>query len=792
MSVFPRNVFTALPAWVLLVLCAGCPGTELECKPGYHVEGGACVPDVTTPPPPPPNPCEPNPCTAPNKTVCSVSSGQAVCACNSGYFPVGDTCEQDPPPDCARRHSQGDAFEPDECPSLARPVDTLSAWESHTISAPSDEDWFRLSATSGNIYEVVAIGGSELRLRVDLYGADGTTVLASETGSELEMGLAYKARTTGNLFARIVSANRSTVGPYEVSFNHLGTDDLADEPAQATTVMTPAQTPGSGMLQFNGDVDVVRMKLEGSGRTYRIEASWAATPTTALLRLELLGTDGTAVLASSESATTASFIYRVATAGEYFLRLSERTGKRRESYSYTLTDLGIDADANTPAQATPATPSTTPTSSTLDYPGDLDVFSFQAQAGHIYQFTCDATVPSMPAHFTCDVAFVDAQGSVLKRGSTTLAGTQAVAAEFDTASTVYVRITTTGAFTDGGYKWLLTDLGVDDYGDILATATPVTVPTDTQTDGKFEITEDVDMLSFQAQAGHIYEFTCAPTNVTCNASILDATGSAVRSSSSTTTSSAVVQYKLGTTGTYYVRLLPVSPKNITTTYKWTLKDLGVDDHGDTLPTATAVTPSTTPTAGKVDFPGDEDWFSFQAQATQTLTFTCDAASNFNCNLYLMNAGGSLLTSDATSAQNAQITYRFTSAGTYYMRLASGDNKASPYTWQLIDQGLDDHGDTDTNGTALVLGAATSGKLQVPTDVDYFTVSLAANTTYTATLSPSNGVMFTVYGTNKASVLASGTGTKSFNSGTAAGTFYVKVAYQSQQATVTPYTITVAK
>ena len=579
---------TTLPAWVLVVLCAGCPGTELDCKPGYHAEGAACEPDVPPPPPPPPNPCEPNPCTAPNKTVCSVSGGQAVCACVAGYFPDGDGCKQDPPPDCARRHDLGDSFEPDECPSLARPVEPAGTWESHTLSAPSDEDWFRLSATSGNIYAVSAIGDGELRLRVDLYGADGTTVLASETGSAQNMSLAYKARTTGNLLARVVSANRSTVGPYEVAFNPLGTDDLADEPAQATEVMTPEQTPGSGYLQFHGDVDVVRMKLEGGGRTYRFEASWASSEV-AVLRLELLGTNGTAVLASSESATTPRFIHRVTTAGDYFLRLSERTGKLRAGYSYKLTDLGIDADANTPAQATPVTPGTTPTASMLDYAEDLDVFSFQAEAGRAYQFTCDATVPSSPTRFPCDLAFVDAQGSVVKRGTTTSTGTVVVAARFDTASTVYVRITTTAAFTDGNYTWLLTDLGLDDHGDTQTQATPVTVSPSATTDGKFEVPEDVDMLSFQAQAGHIYEFTCAPTNVTCNASFLDATGASLRSVSSTATTSAVVQHKFGTAGTYFVRLLPVSPKSITTTYKWTLKDLGVDDHGDALPTATAIT-----------------------------------------------------------------------------------------------------------------------------------------------------------------------------------------------------------
>ena len=122
---------------------------------------------------------------------------------------------------------------------------------------------------------------------------------------------------------------------------------------------------------------------------------------------------------------------------------------------------------------------------------------------------------------------------------------------------------------------------------------------------------------------------------------------------------------------------------------------------------------------------------------------------------------------------------------------SGDTNLSTYAWQLIDQGLDDHADSATGGTALTLGAPTAGKLQVPADVDYFTVSLAASTTYTATLSSSGSVLFTVYGPDRTSVLASSTSSKAFNSG-AAGTYYVKVSYSSPQSTVTSYTLTVAK
>jgi hypothetical protein len=254
----------------------------------------------------------------------------------------------------------------------------------------------------------------------------------------------------------------------------------------------------------------------------------------------------------------------------------------------------------------------------------------------------------------------------------------------------------------------------------------------------------------------------------------------------------VVQHKFAATDTYYVRLLAVSAPPSTTAYDytWLLKDLGTDDHGETLTTATPITPSTTPAAGKLNYTGDEDWFSFQAQATQAISFTCDSGGAFNCNLYLMNSGGTEVASDTASSLNAEIIYRMTTAGTYYVRLKSLTDVNASYNFQLTDRGVDDHSDTTAGATSLTLGTATDGKLQVAGDVDFFSVSLAASTAYTATLSTaSTNIAFKVYGPDKVTLLASGKGAQPFTSG-AAGVYYVRVEFLSAQTTVAPYTMMV--
>ena len=76
--------------------------------------------------------------------------------------------------------------------------------------------------------------------------------------------------------------------------------------------------------------------------------------------------------------------------------------------------------------------------------------------------------------------------------------------EFNTGGTYYLRAVVTSWSSSTGYSYRLEDMGVDDHGDTLATATPI-VPSTTYTNAKFEVSGDVDWFSFTAEAGHIYE-----------------------------------------------------------------------------------------------------------------------------------------------------------------------------------------------------------------------------------------------------------------------------------------------
>ncbi|KFE67582.1 hypothetical protein DB31_8065 [Hyalangium minutum] len=664
--------------------------------------GGTCVV---------PNPCDPNPCTLPNKTDCSVSNGQAVCSCVSGYEPDGEECKPEQTVTCTGQHTEGDSFEPDECPALARAVDAGGTQnEAHTLSPLGDEDWLKLTASAGHIYEVVATSAASERLDLDLYAADGTTVLASDHSGQTPVQLVHKATVAGELYFRIRSSVSGDAGAYTLSIVDLGVDDFADEPALATVLTTPSGTPVAGALQFDGDRDVVKLPLT-AGHSYRFEAAWSAT-STASLKLELIAPDRTTVVVSSQQVAPQG-LTRITSSGDYYLRVQEATGKVRAAYSFTVTDLGVDDHGDGASESSPVIIGAPPADGGFERPDDVDVLSFQAQAGHIYAFTCN------PAGGVsdCHVSLSNAAGTVLATDNN--GGTGFIVYEYTQAGTYFFRLSSGGV---GSYTYRLEDLGFDDYGDTLATATAVT-PAATPTSARLEVPGDVDFLKLEVQADFVYAFTCASTAFTCTLELQDGAGT-VLASGSASSDSVRLSHTFLSAGTAYLRISASSAAAMGS-YTWQVESQYVDDHGNTIDTATAITPGAASSAGQLEVAGDVDVFRFSATASHIYRFTC-SSSALDCDAELLDASGSVIVSATGPETTAVITYEFNSGGTYYFRVQTDSGAAGGYTYSLEELGVDDHGDTSGTATALTVPMSGSGQLETPGDVDVFSFSGAAD------------------------------------------------------------------
>ncbi|WP_224241928.1 pre-peptidase C-terminal domain-containing protein [Hyalangium gracile] len=683
-------------------------GAVCSCDPGKQEQGGVCVV---------PNPCEPNPCTAPNKTDCSVANGQPVCACVSGYVPEGDGCRPEQTVTCVGQHTTGDSFEPDECPGLARAVGAGGMQnEAHTLSPAGDEDWFKLTAVAGHIYEAVATGAAGQRLHLDLYAADGTTVLASDHGGQATVSLLHKAAGAGELFFRVRAFASGETGAYSISISDVGVDDFADEPALATTLTATSGTAVPGELQFDGDRDVVKLPLS-AGRSYRFEAAWSAT-STASLQLELIAPDRTTVVVSSQQVAPGA-LTRITSGGDYYLRIQEPTGKLRAAYTFTFTDLGVDDHGDAPPESSPVVIGAPPANGGFERPDDVDLFSFQAQAGHIYAFTCN---PSGGA-VDCQVSLSDAAGNVL--ASDNNGGTGYLVHEYAQAGTYYFRLSSGKV---GTYTYRLEDLGFDDHGDTLATATPST-PAASPTPARLEVPGDVDFLKFSVEADTIYSFTCASNAFPCAVELQDATGT-VLASGTASGSSVKLTHTFTAAGTLHARISS-GTAGAMGSYTWLLESKHVDDHGNTLDAATPISAGGGTLSGSLEEATDVDVFRFTATAGHIYRFTCDS-SVLDCDVELLDAGGAVLRSASGPETPAIITSEFNTGGAYYFRVRTDGSAVGAYSYTLEDLGVDDHGDASGQATSLTAPISGTGTLETAGDVDAFSFSGLAEEVYTFT------------------------------------------------------------
>jgi hypothetical protein len=626
-----------------------------------------------------------------------------------------------------------------------------------------DVDWFQFTAEAGHIYEFQC-SSSTINCNAYLTDAAGT-IIASDTSSSSSARLRWEFNTGGTYYLRVVAVDWFTSTGYSYRVQDLGVDDHGNTLATATPIVPSTSYTGAN-FEVSGDVDWFQFTAE-AGHIYEFQCSSSTINCNAYL------TDaaGTIIVSDTSSSSSARVRWEFTTGGTYYLRAVAADWFTSTGYSYRLQDLGVDDHGDTLATATPIVPSTSYTGADFEVAGDVDWFQFTAEAGHIYEFQCSSST------INCNAYLTDAAGTIIA-SDTSSSSSARLRWEFNTGGTFYLRVVAVDWFTATGYSYRVQDLGVDDHGDTLATATPI-VPSINYTAANFEVSGDVDWFQFTAEAGHIYEFQCSSSTINCNVYMTDAAGTTIVSDTGSS-SSARVRWEFTTGGTFYLRVV-AADWFTATGYSYRLQDLGLDDHGDTLATATPIVPSVSFTGADFEVSGDVDWFQFTAEAGHIYEFNC-SSSSINCNAYLTDAAGTTIVSDTSNSSSARVRWELNTEGTYYLRVVAVDWFTSTgYSYQLMDLGVDDHSDTFTGATVLMLGTAAGGNIETGGDADFFAVSLTASTSYTVTTTGLSNTI-TVYAPDGTTVLSTGASPRSFTSTAAGGTHYVRVLSSSATAT----------
>ncbi|MBX5482481.1 MAG: hypothetical protein IRZ16_11695 [Myxococcaceae bacterium] len=729
------------------------------CDPGFHDVAGACIAD---------SPCDPNPCIQPHKTVCSLVGSVAACGCDPGFVEDdhGDCVPS--PDDCSAQHVTGDAFEPDECPTLARDIGGSGTQrESHTLDPQDDVDWFRVDVGKGRIIRVQAESSSSMPLRADAWMGSPLAPVGRAHGGSVGVDAAWRAPAAGTFYFRVAAGEPTSVPiPYTISLGDLGLDDTGDSVSEARA--GSLGEPELGTLQFNGDVDVLSFMLE-AGHTWRFE--WSTSAPTPLLADWLDGA-GTVIRSGATTGGTGELVTRTESTGDVFIALHADPEVAEMPWSVTVTDLGPDDHGDAPAEATAIAPGAPQQAGTLERDGDVDVFSFTAIAGHIYDFICTPVSVS-----DCLVTLVDPSGTLVAEDLDGLEGR--VTTEVGVAGTWTVQVTAPPGQT-GGYTYALFDLGVDDFGDDSMTAAALGMPPVGGTVsgvGNIETAGDRDYLQFEADIDHIYDITCTRNTLgACNMRVFDVNGLPVAQDTNGGDARTLHLYKGG--GTYYVEISGAG--TATGTYSWKIEDHQHDDHGDDLFAATPMLANGAWVNGEIQTFTDQDWLSFAAVADHAYRIVCQRVSLGDCLLTVEDAAENVLAQD-TNGQDAEVVVKMLSSADDYLQISAPMGQLGTYWVKIEDLGQDDCPETQAGAPAMfVNGIAANGVFEYPGDIDVREASLVANTVYhlTATGVP---LRFTVYASDGVTVIASGAPPASF-SDPVAGPHYLEVRALSPMAT----------
>ncbi|HEY0881585.1 MAG TPA: hypothetical protein VGD87_08650, partial [Archangium sp.] len=598
----------------------------------------------------------------------------------------------------------------------------------------SDVDTFSFTAVAGRVMvaTVNSSGGASALLRLRMYAPDGTLA------GEADGSLGVLAPSTGTYKVQVTRqySSGTVMTPYQLIVSDNGADDHGNLRASATPLTLGMSASGS--VQYASDLDVFSFTAVAN-HVYGV--SCLRGTTTCSLRV----LDGSGNPIPSGTNTSA---FLATTSGTWSVEISGgQYSSTLGAYSLAVTDLGVEDHGATQGTATPVTTGT-PTAGRLDFLSDVDVFSFAAVVDHIYRVTVTGvSSPTIEVRTSSNVQVTSSPYSSV------------VSFIAPANGTLFVSLSSYSSYgTSNGYTLNVEDVGVDDHGGTVATATPIILGATTA--GSVQYRNDVDLFSVPVTPGHHHRVQCTARVGNCGIAV--ESGATTLASVYATTNATTAFTPPSTVTSVIVR---ITSSNDTSAYELTVADVGADDHGDTLADATTIVLDAPAVAGVHPVESDVDVFKLTIASGEIVGFNCTTTAGNDCALTVFGPLGNI--SSVSAAASTSIAIQATTSGTYRVEVRPGySSPNSAYTIAAV-RGQDDV----TTVTPLTLNTPRPGSIDYVGDIDVFSLSLTANSVVRVTLagsaraqvySPTNSYVTNVYGGSSSQFTVPVTGTYTFS------------------------------
>ncbi|GEL72591.1 hypothetical protein [Myxococcus virescens] len=227
---------------------------------------------------------------------------------------------------------------------------------------------------------------------------------------------------------------------------------------------------------------------------------------------------------------------------------------------------------------------------------------------------------------------------------------------------------------------------------------------------------DVDVFSFFATAGHIYDIRFHPAVYERRFRLTDADGKTLAE-----TQWNRIVHEAASTGTYYVHLLPNSSWGSDIEVR--VDDLGTDDHGATPQTATLAAVGETVT-GLIHKETDLDAISVPLDPDVFYLLSCTR----ECTLTTRTSGARLY---MLKIEEGMWHVHTSASGLVTFIVSSSFNPPYDFTFKLDQASTDDHGDDAEHATPQAVPVNAAGVFELGSDVDVLSFELEASRTYVA-------------------------------------------------------------
>ncbi|WP_342120103.1 DUF4214 domain-containing protein [Pseudoduganella sp. OTU4001] len=562
---------------------------------------------------------------------------------------------------------------------------SMTGW----IETYRDADWIAVTLEAGVTYQfalTAALAGAWPNMwdtpRLDVWDPTGSSFY-----SKYDLGqygfdpiLWLKPIQAGTYYLMVQGSYQ--IGQYRLSGTLLAADDVADNYAHAKPIALGQQINGN--LELARDRDMFKVELK-AGVTYTFVANNdplqadAATPDIIIYRVDGAGLSErvNAYSAAGEATNVTPEME-----GSYYVDVFN-TDQVKANAPYTLRveaaadDFGANSDTSGHIA-----PGATVIGNT-EFNSDRDWLKFSAQAGTTYRFIL------RDADQIANLAIRDVNGKYLGSNSQYFEGQNVLQWTAGSTGDYFAQVQDLARGKSGAWSLSMVAGQADDYS--ADASTSGLLRENATVTGRLELPRDEDWIKVQLQEGTAYTFTLAAGGKSLESlRLVDASGMPVTAATIRTAEANQLAFQATRAGDYFlaIRDSSVAQAEYTVTSSSSIADTIAGSSG----TNATLAPGQV-VRSAIDFYGDRDWFKVELAANVSYTFALDGALSDGGTLgsngthpamELLDGSGNQVAfgSSSTNFEDPSMSFRVSTAGTYYVQVYSDSSGGASATYTL--------------------------------------------------------------------------------------------------------------